>query len=206
MAANDGEDDDNSTPPSDDELERDIVRWVSNEDEKQAIANFIQLFHFWNRDNPEPKPFPQSIQKFKLLPTCVPEALPEGDDRFAERKKERVFVCDVCGETVRFSSFKKGTDPWRRTDCEFAGSFSDRSWDDIPAPLRRRAYDMRLINASWTCTRFCGAEKMLGQRDTRNERTLAWTLANRPDRRPYNPQDESSSSHQPPRPKRQKWW
>ena len=87
MAANDGEDDDNSTPPSDDELEREIVRTVNDEDEKQAIANFIQLFHFWNRDNPEPKPFPQSIQKFKLLPTCVPEAFPEGDDRFAEKKR-----------------------------------------------------------------------------------------------------------------------
>ena len=162
----------------------------------------------WNARNRDPKPFPNSIQRMKLLATCVPPTLPQGDKRFAEKKKDCAFVCDRCKEIVHFSSFTKGTDPWRRNDCEFAGSYTDGTWSDIPAPLRRQAHDMRLINAIWTCTKFCGAEKTKGQRDPRNARTLAWTEEHRTHLRPYHPEHDSSgsSSHQPPEPKRQRWW
>ena len=79
--------------------------------EEEAKHRFIQPFHEWNARNRKPKPFPASIERMKFRPTCVPLTLRAGDDRFAGKKKECVFVCDRCNEIVHFFSYTKGADP-----------------------------------------------------------------------------------------------
>ena len=90
----------------------------------------------------------------RLLPKRIPETLCERDRRF-DSKAKRVFVCDGCGTTVRFSSQRRGT-TYSRVDCDFAGSFKDNTWAGIPNSLRERAWQERIIDASWYCHQFCG--------------------------------------------------
>ena len=79
-------------------------------------------------------------------------------------RKKRVFVCDspLCQEVVRFSSARQQT-RYGRAECEFAGSFSHQDWDDLPAFLRREAWEKRFINAMWHCTHMCGAPVTLNE-------------------------------------------
>ena len=92
-------------------------------------------------------------------------------------RKQRVFVCDTpdCGQVVRFSSLRQKTES-RRAECEFAGSFSCNDWDDLPACLRKEAWEERFINAMWHCAHICGAQTTLNeeQKKRRYDRILRW--------------------------------
>merc|ERR1712078_387175 len=83
-----------------------------------------------------------------------------------KKKKERVFVCDTpgCKQVVRFSS--KLTQ-YKRAECEFAGSFSDHDWHDLPAALRKEAWEERFINATWHCSHICSADVTLNEEQNR---------------------------------------
>ena len=108
-----------------------------------------------------------------LLPSRMPARLAEEDERFHEQKKQRVFVCDTpgCKQVVRFSS-KLNKTGCKRAECEFAGSFSDHGWHDLPAALRKEAWEERFINATWHCHHICLAEVTLNeeQNKKRNDR------------------------------------
>ena len=141
--------------------------------------HLLEKFHRWNSGLKEKKTVPKCLllQGQFLLPTCTPEYLPEDDDRFNVIKKERVFICDTlhCGQKVRFSSALKET-VCKRWECEFAGSFFCQDWDDLPAWLRREAWEKRFINATWHCAHICGAKTTLNeeQRQRRQDRILRW--------------------------------
>ena len=107
-----------------------------------------------------------SLEGQTLLPSRMPARLAEEDDRFHEKKKERVFVCDTpwCNQVVRFSS--KLTQ-YKRAECEFAGSFSDHGWHDLPAALRKEAWEERFINATWHCSHLCSADVTLNEEQNR---------------------------------------
>ena len=87
--------------------------------------------------------------------------------------KQRVFVCDTpgCKQVVRFSSTLNKTE-CKRAECEFAGSFSDHGWHDLPAALRKEAWEERFINATWHCSHLCSADVTLNeeQNKKRNDR------------------------------------
>ena len=141
--------------------------------------HLLEKFHQWNSGLQEKKTVPKCLllQGQFLLPTCTPEYLPEDDDRFNVIKKERVFICDTldCGQKVRFSSALKET-VCKRWECEFVGSFFCQDWDDLPAWLRREAWEKRFINATWHCAHICGAKTTLNeeQRQRRQDRILRW--------------------------------
>ena len=148
---------------------------VDLQQQQQEIDEFMRTFRAWNARNVQPKPEPQSILNGRLLPQRVAETLPPEDQRFHPDKKQRVFICDGCGDRVIFSSRLKRS--WyQRSQCDgFAGSFLDRTWDDIPGPLRGMAWDMRLIDATWHCHYYCKADMTWGQTQARNHRTAAYT-------------------------------
>ena len=137
----------------------------------------LEKFEQWNSRHREKKPVPKCLllEGQWLLPTRMPAWLPSPDDRFNAKNKSRVFVCDTphCGEVVRFSSARNGTE-FNRAECEFAGSFSSHDWDDLPPCLRKEAWEKRFINATWHCTHLCGAETTLNeeQKQRRHERIL----------------------------------
>ena len=98
----------------------------------------------------------------RLLPIRLPAQLPAEDDRFNLSKKERVFVCDVCGLVVPFSSAQDHTD-YKRAECEFAGSFVTQEGADFPAWLRSPAWEAWLIDATWHCSHRCHAPTTLNE-------------------------------------------
>ena len=112
----------------------------------------------------------------------MPAWLPAGDDRFHSKKKQRVFVCDTddCGQIVCFSSEQNDTQ-FKRAECEFPGSFSCQSWNDLPPWLRYEAWEERLINATWHCAHTCGAATTLNevQKKARLDRIHAWQKGKR---------------------------
>ena len=124
---------------------------------------------------------PESIHPSRRLPCRLPWTLPPEDNRFAI-KSDRVFVCDGCGNIVSFSSLKRKT-TYSRFDCDFAGSYFDSSWKDIPGLLQQRAWALRLIDATWFCSQVCDAPMTGVNPDQRLERTDAWKRAGGPDRK-----------------------
>ena len=96
------------------------------------------------------------------------------DDRWNVSKKKQVFVCNQCLALVRFSKAGKES-TFRRADCEFAGSYMDKSWSALPVNLRRTAWEMCLIDATWHCHQVCHAKMTLGQKEKRDARTAAFT-------------------------------
>ena len=139
--------------------------------------HLLEKFEQWNSNHTVKKPVPKClVQEGQwLLPTCMPAWLSQRDDRFHVSKKQRVFVCDTpnCGQVVRFSSTRNKT-MCKRADCEFAGSLSCQDWDDLPACLRKEAWEERFINATWHCAHLCGAEMTLNeeQKKRRHDRIL----------------------------------
>ena len=83
-----------------------------------------------------------------------PAALPDTDWRFWRQNEGRVFVCDQCGDVVRFSKVSAGTGC--RILGEFAGNYEDSSWKELDYSLRWNAWNMGLIDARWFCQRVCG--------------------------------------------------
>ena len=55
-------------------------------------------------------------------------------------------------------SSQSGETQYTRYQCEFAGSWNDSSWVDIPGTLQHRAWELQLIDATWTCHQVCRAE------------------------------------------------
>ena len=96
----------------------------------------------------------------------------EGDNRFG-KKNERVFICDSCHNMVWHSSETQGTQ-YTRYQCEFAGSWNDSSWIDIPGTLQHRAWELQLIDATWTCHQVCKAEMTGVNPDRRMARPQKW--------------------------------
>ena len=145
----------------------------SRESAEDVRQHLLEKFHKWNIDHEEKRPVPRclSLEGQTLLPSCMPARLSKDDDRFNEKKKERVFVCDTpwCKQVVRFSSKRT---QYQRAECEFAGSFSDHSWHDLPAALRKEAWEARFIDATWHCHHICSAEVTLNeeQNKKRNDR------------------------------------
>ena len=150
------------------------------EDQESAEAvrqQLLLMFEQWNENNKVQKPVPECLlqEGQVLLPTRMPARLSAPDNRFHKSKKARVFVCDECGQEVRFSSVHRNTG-YRRADCEFAGSFHCNKWHDLPAFLRREAWEQRFIDATWYCAHICGAKTTLNeeQKQRRQERTTHW--------------------------------
>ena len=94
--------------------------------------------------------------------------------------KKRAFVCGTpnCGEVVHFSSAQNQT-RYHRAECEFAGSFACHAWEDLPACLRKEAWEERFIDATWHCTHMCGAKMTINeeQNKSRQDRILRWQHA-----------------------------
>ena len=130
----------------------------SRESAEAVRLHLLEKFHQWNIDNKEKKSVPRCLllEGQTLLPSRMPARLAEEDERFHEKKKQRVFVCDTpgCKQVVRFSSTLNKTE-CKRSECEFAGSFSDHGWHDLPAALRKEAWEERFINATWHCAHLC---------------------------------------------------
>ena len=157
-------DSDDETDPED-HLEDLPPRSPETRESADAVRDrLLEKFTEWNRRNDEKKSVPKCLlaQGQWLLPTCMPAWLPPPDDRFHVQKKARVFVCDTptCRAVVRFSSTRNQTE-YRRADCEFAGSFNSRDWEDLPAWLRMEAWQKRFIDATWHCTHTCSAPTTL---------------------------------------------
>ena len=142
------------------------------EEDEVVIDRFLQAVSAVQRDLQPPQRTPQSINRWKRLPSRQPPILSAADNRLGV-KAARVFVCDGCGNIARFSSQKRNT-PYHRIECDFAGSYVHSSWTDIPGSLQRRAWEERLIDASWFCTQFCGAAMTGGDAQQRLARTQAW--------------------------------
>ena len=119
---------------------------------------------------------PASIRNMRLLPLRTPHTIHRDDDRWNVSKKKQKFICDQCHAAVSFSRRNDDT-IFCRADCEFAGSYVDNSWSDLPTNLRETAWRMCLIDATWHCRAECGAKVTEGQKQQRNKRTAAYTAA-----------------------------
>ena len=113
--------------------------------------------------------------RFRRFKSRVPPALPSHDSRFA-MKRLRKIVCDGCGNIVPYSSMTRRT-VFHRIECEFAGSYAEKKWSDIPGELQKRAWEERLIDATWYCSQFCGAEMTGVNTEKRRARADAWQQA-----------------------------
>jgi len=156
-------------PPSPVWSQDDVSSWVSGalerkhaldqegeaEAEAKIINDFLEEVAAAQRQAGKPETPPESIHRYRRLRWRTPAALMEGDTRFA-KKNDRVFVCDSCEHIVWPSSHARGTQ-YSRVECEVAGSWSDTSWNDIPGSLQRRAWELKLIDATWTCHQLCRA-------------------------------------------------
>jgi len=174
---------------------------------EEVREELLQKFNDWNDRLLVKKEVPRCLLREgqSLLPYCMPAALSELDARFHEEKKQRVFVCDTlgCRQEVRFSNDDDAKETgYRRADCEFAGSFIHRDWDDLPPRFREEAWTQRLIDASWQCTHMCGAPTTLNfqQKQRRlarirkyQQQTAATT------RRPARTSSSAASGAKPPR-------
>ena len=77
------------------------------------------------------------------------------DQRFARRKREKFFVCDICRLPVPYSSMQRGTGS--RALFDFAGSYVDHSWaGNIPGECVEEAWNRGLIDCTWVCFWVCG--------------------------------------------------
>ena len=77
------------------------------------------------------------------------------DNRFARRKRDKFFVCDICGLPVPYSSMQRGTGS--RAWFDFAGSYVDNSWaGNIPGECVEEAWKRGLIDCTWVCFWVCG--------------------------------------------------
>ena len=108
----------------------------------------------------------------------VPASFPSKDQRFAV-KKNRLFCCDSCGAEVTRSAQSLRT-VYKRTDCEFAGSWVDPSWKGLPGKFQEEAWKLQLINATWHCHDNCNNVCTLGQQTKRQRRAAEF------ENRPYN--------------------
>ena len=68
---------------------------------------------------------------------------------------------------------------WRKTmyarhECEFVGSYLDRSLTDIPGELRELAWECRLIDAIWHCHINCYDPMTSVNKEARFARTRSW--------------------------------
>ena len=111
----------------------------------------------------------------ELRSTRTPPMLREDDNRF-DRKRDRLIVCDGCGSAVRQSSKQRKT-TYERSTCEIAGSFRDATRKEIPGALRRRAWEEKIIDATWLCHERCKAPMTAGNLEARKARAAAWRLA-----------------------------
>ena len=135
---------------------------------------FIQLVHSEQRRNNQPEQTPDCLLNHRRHPTRKPEYLQIGDTRF-DRKATRTIHCDRCGNIVTRSS-KHNRTTFQRFMCEFAGSYNDNSWADIPSALQKLAWENRIIDATWKCSEFCEA-RMTGlpnEKRQRRAQTWAW--------------------------------
>ena len=77
------------------------------------------------------------------------------DHRFARRRREKSFVCDICRLPVPYSSMQRGTGS--RAWFDFAGSYVDNSWaGNIPGECVEEAWNRGLIDCTWVCFWVCG--------------------------------------------------
>ena len=140
--------------------------------DEYAIKSFLHDVSSVQRRYKQPVRAPACITPSSRLPSRLPPMLPDEDNRFG-MKSSRVFVCDGCGNVVRFSGQKRQT-AYQRIHCDFAGSYYDSSWADIPGVLQRRAWEERLIDATWFCTQFCHAPMTGVNTEQRLARAEAW--------------------------------
>ena len=146
----------------------------SDEEDDAVFEWFIQLVHSEQRRNNQPEQTPNCLLNHRRHPTRKPAYLQIGDTRF-EKKTTRTIHCDGCGNVVTRSS-KRNKTTFQRFMCEFAGSYNDNSWADIPSTLHKLAWENRLIDATWKCSEFCEA-RMTGlpnEKRQRRAQTWAW--------------------------------
>ena len=125
----------------------------SDEGDDAVFKWFIQLVHSEQRRHNQSEQTPNCLLNRRRHPTRKPALLQIGDTRF-EKKATRTIHCDRCGNIVTRSSRQKNT-TFQRFVCEFAGSYNDNTWADIPSALHRLAWENRLIDATWSCSEFC---------------------------------------------------
>jgi hypothetical protein len=164
---------------SDDPLN--LAEHERQQSDAQAIRSFLAAVSDCQAKSNQPQRQLRTIHAgMKRYRTRLPPILPKDDNRFGI-KTARVFICDSCGNRVNFSSQQRGA-TFRRIECDFAGSYVDTSWSDIPGMLQRRAWEDRLIDATWNCSQFCGAPMTGVNPERRKARTEAWQQAQSPKR------------------------
>ena len=142
------------------------------EEDVRVIQRFIRdVEDFFRQEGCEVPPL-HFIHPHKRLPTRKPEQLSPRDNRFGP-KSERIFICDGCGNAVQFSSKQKNTQ-YFRVQCDFAGSWSDNTWSRLPYTFYRRAWEERLIDATWYCSEICNAPVTGGNQANRLQRGGNW--------------------------------
>ena len=131
-------------------------------EEEQAINAFIDKAKALAAQRNKPEPV------FRRYTHRTPFHLPPGDDRFNREQKFRISACDGCGYLVGLSRASLGTGG--RFWGDFLGSYCDHSWKSLPAELHAEAWNLGLIDASWKCWTYCGAEITGSQQDKRLSR------------------------------------
>ena len=144
---------------------------AGTQEDRDVIRRFLAAVRSIQEQKNRPVREPTSINRHRRLPHRMPAALPSGDTRFAVRAK-RVFVCDGCGNIVPYSQKSKQT-VYHRIQCDFAGSYVDNTWTDIPGCLQKQAWEDRLIDATWHCHQFCKAPMTGIRSEERRKRTQA---------------------------------
>ena len=134
-------------------------------------AAYFGEFKAWaeelNRQKPRKKGNSEEVVlQWPPLRFRSPATLPDTDWRFWRQNEGRVFVCDQCGDVVRFSKVSAGTDC--RILGEFAGNYEDSSWKELDYSLRWNAWNMGLIDARWFCQRVCGQHPTGAGKDRRS--------------------------------------
>ena len=144
----------------------------------QEFRDFYARAEQCNRGKTRKKVEDEIHLRWPALKYRSPPTLHGIDRRFCHVKFDRVFVCDTCGDVVRFSKATRQTG--FRVENEFAGNFDDDSWKHLDYSLREEAWRKGLIDARWSCQRNCGA-KPTGAGKERRERTHygMWTSSAR---------------------------
>ena len=144
--------------------------------ENDTIQGFVQAVDTFRENHRMHRADLTVIRNLKELRTTrTPPMLREDDNRF-DAKRDRVIICDGCGREVQQSSRRRRT-TFDRITCEIAGSFQDGTWKEIPNALRRRAWEERIIDATWLCHETCKAPMTEGNPEARKARAAAWRLA-----------------------------
>ena len=144
---------------------------AGSQEDREVIRRFLEAVRATQERNQLDFREPTSINRDRRLPHRMPAVLPAGDTRF-ETRANRVFVCDGCGNIVPYSRKSQHTF-YHRILCDFAGSYMDNTWTDIPGCLQKQAWEDRLIDATWHCYQFCRAPMTGVRTEERMQRTQA---------------------------------